>query len=89
LMLGSRALTHPQDANDPEQLKRILARLAGDPAPKADKHSPAKEEEVAPKPFDTPHPVEPSPYLDQAKPVQEASKEANAAATTVLPNKPQ
>jgi len=89
LMLGSRALTHPQDANDPEQLKRILARLAGDPAPKAEKHSPAKEEEVAPKPFDTPHPVEPSPYLDQAKPVQEASKEANAAATTVLPNKPQ
>jgi moderate conductance mechanosensitive channel len=30
LMLGSRALTHPQDAADPEQLKRILAHLAGD-----------------------------------------------------------
>jgi small-conductance mechanosensitive channel len=30
LMLGSRALTHPNDAADPEQLKRILAHLAGD-----------------------------------------------------------
>lgn len=30
LVLGSRALTHPQDAADPEQLKRILAHLAGD-----------------------------------------------------------
>jgi small conductance mechanosensitive channel len=30
LMIGSRALTHPQDAADPEQLKKILARLAGE-----------------------------------------------------------
>jgi moderate conductance mechanosensitive channel len=30
LVIGSRALTHPQDAADPEQLKKILARLAGD-----------------------------------------------------------
>ena len=29
-MIGSRALTHPQDAADPEQLKKILARLAGE-----------------------------------------------------------
>jgi small-conductance mechanosensitive channel len=30
LVLGSRALTHPQDAADPDQLKRIFAHLAGD-----------------------------------------------------------
>src|SRR5574344_2829603 len=30
LMIGSRALTHPQDAADPEQLKKILAHLAGE-----------------------------------------------------------
>jgi small-conductance mechanosensitive channel len=29
LVIGSRALTHPQDAADPAQLKRILDRLAG------------------------------------------------------------
>jgi moderate conductance mechanosensitive channel len=34
LMLGSRALTHPQDAADPEQLKKILAHLAGEDTPK-------------------------------------------------------
>lgn len=38
LVIGSRALTHPQDAADPEQLKKILAHLAGeDGTNKADK----------------------------------------------------
>jgi small-conductance mechanosensitive channel len=30
LVIGSRALTHPQDAANPEQLKKILAHLAGE-----------------------------------------------------------
>ncbi|OPZ34914.1 MAG: putative MscS family protein YkuT [Tenericutes bacterium ADurb.BinA155] len=89
LMIGSRALTHPQDAADPEQLKRFFAKMAGDSAPKAEKKSVHASEEPASKPFDTPRPVEPSPYLEDAKPVAQASKEAQKVENTVLPKTPE